>query len=289
MKTILMRSALIFFLGFMALFLLRLGYGYVTQPNGEVIAQGYVQDSQGYDFELSRKNYAGQKSRAVGAGPKSVDQRYEKVATLGQSSQAFEDDEARVRAVAKAVKALIQHEQAFGLEGRRQLQLALGVPPEAFDEVIGQLNDIGKPISFQVNKTDKTNEYRALLAQQESLKKSRDNLRALQARDAELGDLIALESRILELESQIQSLGVSVGEFDSEFEFVTIKLTLSELRSPAERCIPLLKRVKVALEWTIWASLAISAAFFLFLLGAALFVMVVQMARRVAGMEATGK
>ena len=289
MKTILTRSALIFFLGFMALFLLRLGYGYATQPNGEVIEQGYVQDSLGYDFELSRKNYAGQKSRAVGPGPQSVDQRYEKVATLGQSSHAFENDEARVRAVAKAVEALIQHEQAFGLEGRRQLQLALGVPPETFDEVIGQLKDIGKPISFQVNKTDKTNEYRALLAQQESLKKSRDNLHALQARDAELGDLIALESRILELENQIQSLGVSVGEFDSEFEFVTIKLTLSELRSPAERFIPLLKRVKVALEWTIWASLAISAAFFLFLLGAALFVMVVQMARRVAGLEAAGK
>jgi len=59
MKTILTRSALIFFLGFMALFLLRLGYGYATQPNGEVIEQGYVQDSLGYDFELSRKNYAG--------------------------------------------------------------------------------------------------------------------------------------------------------------------------------------------------------------------------------------
>ena len=289
MKTILTRGALFFFLGFTALFLLRLGYGYATQPNGEVIEQGHVQSSSGYDFELSRKNYAGQKSRAAGPAPQSVDQRYEKVATLGRSSHAFEEDEARVRAVAKAVEALIQHEQAFGLEGRRQLQLALGVPPEAFDEVLGQLQDIGKSVSFQVNKTDKTNEYRALLAQQESLKKSRDNLRALQARDAELGDLIALESRILELESQIQSLGVSVGEFDSEFEFVTIKLTLSEVHAPTERFIPVLKRIKVAFEWTIWASLAISAAFFLFLMGAALFVMVVQMSRRMAGMGEVGK
>ena len=38
--------------------------------------------------------------------------------------------------------------------------------------------------------------------------------------DAELADLIALETRILDLETQIQNLGVSVGEFDSEFEFV---------------------------------------------------------------------
>lgn len=289
MKTIVTRAALVFFLGFAALFLLRLGYGYATQPDGEIIEQGFVQDSLGFDFELSRKNYAGQKKASLGPGPQSVDQRYEKVAALGQASHDFEADETRVRDVAKAAQALIQHEQAFGLEGRRQLQLALGVPPDAFDEVIGKLRTIGKSVSFQVNKTDKTNEYRALLAQQESLKKSRDNLRALQARDAELADLIALESRILELESQIQSLGVSVGEFDSEFEFVTIKLTMSEVRPPVERFIPLIQRVKVALEWTIWASLAISAAFLVFLMGAALFVLVVQMARRVAGADAAGK
>ena len=288
MKKIVMRAALIFCLGFAGLFLLRLGYGFVVQPNGEVIEQRYVENSLGYDFELSRKNYAGQKG-VSGPGPQSVDQRYEKVATLGQSSHEFEADETRVRGVAGAAKALIQHEQAFGLKGRRQLQLALGVPPEAFDDVIGQLREIGRPVSFQVNKTDKTNEYRALLAQQESLKKSRDNLRALQARDADLSDLIALESRVLELETQIQALGVSVGEFDSEFEFVTIKLTLSEVRPPVERFIPLIQRVKVALEWAIKASLGLSAAFFLTLLGTALFVLVVQMARRVAGLEEAEK
>ena len=144
MKTIVVRSILIFCIGFVGLFLLRLGYGYVDQPNGEVIQRGYIDQNLGYDFELSRKNYAGQKqSLSGGAGPASVDQRYEKVATLGQSSDAFDEDEAKVRAVAKAAEALIQHEQAFGLTGRRQLQLALGVPPAAFDDVIAEIREIG--------------------------------------------------------------------------------------------------------------------------------------------------
>ncbi|MDU8927490.1 DUF4349 domain-containing protein [Alisedimentitalea sp. MJ-SS2] len=281
MKAIVARSAVIFCLGFFGLFLLRLGYGYVDQPNGEVIQRGFVDQSLGYDFELSRKNYAGQKqSVGGGTGPASVDQRYEKVATLGQSSDAFDEDEAKVRSVAKAAQALVQHEQAFGLKGRRQLQLALGVPPAAFDDVIIQIREIGEPVSFQVNKTDKTNEYRALLAQQESLRKSRDNLLELKVRDAELDDLIALESRILDLENQIQSLGVSVGEFDSEFEFVTIKLTLSEVRPPVERFIPFLKRAKAALEWTVYASLGIAAALFFFVTAAVLFVLLLQMVRR---------
>ena len=289
MKSILIRAPAAFAALFFVLFLLRLGYGYATQPNGVIIEQDVTQSALGYDFELSRKNYAGQKQSAAGPGPQSVDQRYEKVATLGQVSAQFDEDEAKLRALADTAQALIQHEQAFGLTGRRQLQLALGVPPDAFDAVIGQIREIGKPVSFQVNKTDKTNEYRALLAQQEGLKKSRDNLRALQARDADLADLIALESRILELENQIQALGVSVGEFDSEFEFVTVKLTLSEVRPAVERFIPLVRRAKVALEWTIWASLALSAAFFLFLLGLALLVHVLQMSRRLAQTDAKAR
>jgi hypothetical protein len=34
-----------------------------------MIEQGFVQQSLGYDFELSRKNYAGQNKASVGAGP----------------------------------------------------------------------------------------------------------------------------------------------------------------------------------------------------------------------------
>lgn len=282
MKKTLTRAALIFTALFIGLFLLRLGYGYATQPNGEIISRGGYQQNLGLDFTLSRKNYAGQKKGAIGSGPQSVDQRYEKIATLAQTTHEFEKDEGDIRAVAKAAEALVQHEQSFGLEGRRQLQLALGVPPGSFDDVIGKLRAIGTPVSFQVNKTDKTNEYRALLAQQESLAKSRDNLIELKARDAKLSDLISLERQILELETQIQGLGVSVGEFDSEFEFVTIKMTLSEVSEPRKRFIPLIKRAKVALEWTALATFGIAGAFFLAMLGAALLMVVVQMARKMA-------
>ncbi len=86
--------------------------------------------------------------------------------------------------------------------------------------MITELWNVGRAIGFQVNKVYKINEYRTLVAKQTSLRKSSDNLVALKQRDAELADLIALETRILDLETQIQNLGVSVGEFDSEFEFV---------------------------------------------------------------------
>lgn len=274
------RTAKIFAICFALLFLFRLIYGYVAYPNGEPLnerrayyntglSQGY---DQSYDFAISRKNYAGQKkvkASSVPSGPipGAVDQRYEKVATLGMNSSKFDEDEAQIRTIAKGAEALIQHEQAFGLKGHRQLQLALGVPPASFDEVLDQIKQVGKAVSFQVNKTDKTNEYRALLAKQESLEKSRDNLLALKNRDAELDDLIALEERILGLEEQIQSLGVSVGEFDSEYEFVTIKLTMKEIAAPKLRDVGFMARVYTSFSWALKSMLGLSLAFLMLMGG----------------------
>lgn len=269
----------VFVVGFAAMFMFRLSYGYITQPNGEVIQQanlnGYAQNS----FEISKRNYAGQNQGAASAAPSNVDQRFEKIATLGIASSEFETDEARIRAIGEEAGALVQHEQAFGLDGRRQLQLAFGINPDDFDSVIASLRNIGRATEFQVNKLDKTNEYRTLLAQQTSLQKSRDSLIALKQRDAELADLIALETRILDLETQIQNLGVSVGEFDSEFEFVTVKLTLIETAPDRVRDIAFVDRAKVALEWAVsyYALLCISFGFFM--LGATLLGVVIGWAR----------
>lgn len=254
----------VFVVGFAAMFFFRLGYGYATQPNGEVIQQANSNGFSPNSFEVSKRNYAGQ-NQAASASPTSIDQRFEKIATLGIASTAFEEDEARVRAIGEDSGALVQHEQAFGLEGQRQLQLAFGINPDDFDSVIASLREIGRATNFQVNKVDKTNEYRTLIAQQTSLQKSRDNLIALKQRDAELADLVALETRILDLETQIQNLGVSVGEFDSEFEFVTVKLTLVETAPDVVRNISVMRRAKVAVEWAAgyYALIWISFGFFM--------------------------
>ena len=57
-----------------------------------------------------------------------------------------------------------------------------------------------------------------------------------------------LENRILEIEQQLQELGVSLGDFDNENEFCTVQYTLQEGK---EKKISFIHRVKVALEWSI--------------------------------------
>lgn len=72
-----------------------------------------------------------------------------------------------------------------------------------------------------------------------------------------------LEYRILEIEQQLQGLGVSLGDFDYENEFCTAQFPLLEGK---EVKIGIMQRVKVALEWTVKIYLRIMTTLFFLIL-----------------------
>ena len=237
-------------LGFSILFLLRLVYGFVIYPNGELLNNtNYVQS-----FEFSKRNYASKKMKRSENGGNitnlSIDQKYEKIATLSASSSKFETDERKTRKTIQNNNALIQFEKKSGLKGNRYLHLAIGVDPDKFEKIIEELKVIGKITGIDVNKTDKTSEYQDLQAKKTSLEKTLNNLRELKGRSGKIEELINLEERILDIESQIQNLGISLGAFNAENEFCTVKFSLRESTSGI-RSIPFVTRLKTAFEWTV--------------------------------------
>ena len=70
----------------------------------------------------------------------------------------------------------------------------------------------------------------------------------LKSKGGRIDEYMQLENRILEIEQQLQGLGVSLGNFDDENEFCTVKVLLSEGKVID---ISIMQRIKVALEWTI--------------------------------------
>jgi hypothetical protein len=162
------------------------------------------------------------------ASPQVLDQKVERVSNIAASSGRFDDDAAAVRRVIAQANGVIQRENSWGLEGRRNLSLAIGVVPTAFDQAVAALRGIGRLQSATVTTTDRTGDFLALEAKRLSLEKTRDALRALRTAGASLSDLVALESRILEIEGQIQDLGVSLGEFSETRSFCTINVSLAE-------------------------------------------------------------
>lgn len=256
MKRRLVRGLVAFASLFALMFGLRLGYGFHVVAPGAAEPAGFSSSTwQGAEFESTRKNYASSKleglTKAQAGAPATaaLDQKYEKIATLRAETSDFDAHEKRLRDSVRAHGALLQFEQSAGLAGNRLLRVSIGVPPSEFDAMLADVRAIGRATSVQINKIDKTNEYKSLAAQRISLEKARAALSALKGQGGKIDELAALERQILEVEEKIQGLGVQLGEFDAENEFVTIQCSLQERAAP--RPLTMWRRLTVAFEWTL--------------------------------------
>lgn len=258
MRRIIVRGLSAAALGFLVLWGLRLGYGYLEQPDG-----GYRQVSSTGNlggFENEKRNYASSKVERV--GPQvgqyvpigAIDQKYERVADVRARAKDFDGEEAALRKLAGEHGGVIQLERRHGLRGDRALNLAIGVPPDHFDAFVAAVRAIGEVTHFTVDKQDRTNEWKALEAKRAVLESTRASLAALKARSGSIEELVALEERILDVHEEIQSLGISLGEFDAVNELCTVKVTLAEevtARVAAGPTIPVWRRLRVAFEWAV--------------------------------------
>lgn len=265
------RNIIIFLIAlFLIMFSCRLWYGY-TLKLGDSNRQ-----SQVFDVSSLRKNYASKKYKVKSTNATQsavqVDQKYEKIAEINTKSSEFEKEEKLLRQEVKDQKGLIQFEKKGGNEGYRKLNMLIGVPPENFDILYQNLIKIGKVQTKSIIKKDKTNEYKELNSKKASLEKIRNSLIELKSKGGKIEEYINLENRILEIEQQLQGLGVSLGNFDDENEFCTIKFSLLEGKI---KKISLQHRLKVAFEWTVKYYLALVAILFFASLFSYLFLLII--------------
>jgi len=270
-KKRLWKAGRLFVLVFVLLFVFRLIYGFVSNDTR------FGQDLS-YDFFNSvtdlRKNYASEKIQVNVAAQASMasSQKYEKTATVRTKSSDFEKDVIKTKAITDGFAGVIQYEHNSGNKGNRQVQLLIGIIPEKFDSFYVEIQKIGKVSSTDITKIDKTNEYRQLNARKASMEKNLASLNELKSKGGAINDYISLHDKILELELQMQQLGVELGNFNTENEFCTVKFSLYE--GATERKVSVMTRVKVALQWTIkyyamlvfGAAAALTAAFILLLI-----------------------
>jgi hypothetical protein len=272
-KTRFLKISKWFALLFLLLFLFRLLYGYVASDT--TTSGDYSGDFFG-SIENLRKNYASEKIAIKGGDVQlqsniASNQKFEKTASIKTKTSEFEKDEQTVKAKAKSFNAVIQYEQNLGQKGNRQIHLLIGVNPVLFDSFYTAVQKIGVLKAMEITKVDKTNEYRQLNAKKTSIEKTLQSLNELKTKGGEISDFVSLNEKILEVEERQQGLGVELGNFDTENEFCTVKLSLYE--GAVQKSISFLHRLKVALEWTIkyfaiivFALLGVSVAIFVLLL-----------------------
>ncbi len=258
---------------FIVLFVFRLIYGYVASDSS---AGGDYSDNFFSSIDNLRKNYASEKMEMKGGDVQTAsrvasNQKYEKTASIKAKTSEFERDEKRLKTTSKSFNAIIQYEQNLGQKGNRQIHLLIGVSPDRFDRLYLELKKVGVLKATEITKVDKTNEYRQLNAQKASIEKTLQSLNELKSKGGQITDFVALNDKILEIEEKAQELGVELGNFDTENEFCTIKLSMYE--GATEKNVSFIHRIKVALEWTIkyfaviaFTILVMSAVVFILLL-----------------------
>lgn len=235
---------------FILLFIFRMLYGYFA--TGSDNTTDYSQDFFSSVDNL-RKNYASEKIannvNVQNQVPIASNQKYEKTATVKSKTSDFENDEKNIKKITRQFNAFIQYEQNLGNKGNRELHLLIGVNPISFDSFYTATQQTGTIRAREITKIDKTNEYRKLNAKKVSLETTLSSLNELKSKAGQIGDFVTLHDKILEVETQLQELGVELGDFDTENEFCTVRFSLYE--GAAEKKTSLLKRTKIALEWTI--------------------------------------
>jgi hypothetical protein len=206
-------------------------------------------------LSIKTGNYASYKMDfAVEGLPASpaMDQKYERIANIVSKSVNYDNDLARFNNTLESHKAVVQMENRRGLPGSRHLELTIGVRPENFDSMQAEISLIGKITSSTITKTDKTYEYRQMLAEKETLEQRRTSYGSLRKHGGNIPELLQLEEKIIEVEAQIQQQMVGLGEYSDENALCTINYTLYEGSEAG-----MARKLWNALSWSTAAYLAI--------------------------------
>lgn len=255
MKTAFKRSVIAAVLLFIGLFAFKLAMDQIGASNPDDYTSYFS------DFKLSKRNYASEKKFKSDqtAQPIGDSQKYEKIATLTETTKEFDATRKKTSDLIAASEAQVQYEQLAGLTGRRVLHLGIGVPPPKFDDFIEEARKLARLTSLTIVKNDKTNEFRELRAKRDTLEKARKALTDLAGSGGSVDERLKVQGQLTELEQKIQDLGVSMGDFDTQNEFCTVMLALSETATP--RVTPWSKRLFTAFEWSVWRFFTLAAGY----------------------------
>ena len=168
------------------------------------------------------------KEYQVTAGTQVLDQKYERVASVSAKTTVYDEDLLKLNAAIEQTQAVVQMESEQGLPGERRLSRVIGVKPQYFDDALEAIRAVGMPVSYTSQKTDKTYEYRQMLAQKQVLEKRLESYIALRNHEGSVNERIGLEDKIIEVESLLLRQAVDLGEYSDDNELCTINVSLYE-------------------------------------------------------------
>ena len=272
------RVILIFLALYVALFIARAVFVLVTFEDADDYYSGYSENYLMYTSSASSSilNIAGERKEIkTSVGIEILDQKYEKIASIAAKTIDYDEDEKKLKSTIEDCSAVVQMENKSGLTGSRRLNLTIGVKPDYFETAVERINKIGKVTSFTTTKTDKTYEYRQMVAEKERLAEQIESCREMKNRGGSITELLLLEDRIIATEALLKDQSVLLGDYSDDNALCTIKFTMYE-----GNVTSLWSKLWSALTWSTKLYLSIIGVLILTCLAAVVVILVINLGKK---------
>ena len=114
--------------------------------------------------------------------------------------------------------------------GTRHLQLTVRIPTESFESFLNEMEGSGKIISKSTNVVNITRQYNDVSVQIEALQKQEKRLLEMMDKAETIEDMIAVESRLTDVQAQLNSYMTQRASMDRDVEYSTVTISLDEVK-----------------------------------------------------------
>lgn len=121
-----------------------------------------------------------------------------------------------------------------GSNNTRYLSITARIPSDKFEEFINSLSGDGKIMSRSVNAENISQVYANKETYKKSLEKEQERLLEMMDKAETIEDMITVESRLSEVERQLNVYKTDLAQMDKDVEFSTIYIELKEVKRYTE-------------------------------------------------------
>lgn len=133
----------------------------------------------------------------------------------------------RARAIADEAGGYLADSDA-DLEGTKEVHVTLRVPSDAFEGAMADLAKLGDVQARKVGSEDVTDQVVDLQGRLENAQASADRLRELLAKAENVQNVVTIEDRLTQRETEIESLTGQLEVVQDQVKLATIRVTLTE-------------------------------------------------------------
>ncbi len=106
--------------------------------------------------------------------------------------------------------------------------ISIKFPKDSFDSALEELKSLGEVKNFNIDASDVTAQYYDIVAYKEAAEKVRDRIQVLLGQTQNINDIISIESKLADLQRQIDSYQQQLANMDRQTEYSQVSVTVTE-------------------------------------------------------------